>query len=150
MPQSLNLVALHLIFSTRNRIQALPPDIRPGLYAYMAGVAREQGCECYRVGGTEDHVHLAIALSRTKAIAVLVEEIKTSATHWLKQQHADFQGFSWQRGYGVFSVSPGQVADLLDYIDNQEVHHQKRSFQQEYLAFLKKYGITYDERYVWD
>jgi putative transposase len=150
MPQSLSLVIVHLIFSTKDRVACLGGSVRPSLHAYMATVARNAGCECYRVGGVADHVHLAVRLARTITIAALVEELKTSSSKWLKTQQAQLSGFAWQRGYASFSVGPGDLAALLAYIDNQEEHHRTRPFQEEYRALLNKYGIEFDERYVWD
>ena len=150
MPQSLNHVLIHLIFSTKDRSPCLSPSIGPSLHAYLATVARNAGCECPRVGGVADHVHLAVQLSRTITIAALVEELKTTSSKWIKTQAPELAAFAWQRGYGVFSVRPGELGKLVAYIDNQVEHHKKQSFQDEYRMFLKKYGVEYDERYVWD
>lgn len=128
----------------------LDVSVRPALHAYLATVARNNGVECYRVGGVADHVHLAVCLSRTITMANFVEELKTSSSKWLKTQSPDLVGFSWQRGYGAFSVAPAHLEDLLRYIDNQVEHHRAHNFQDEYLGFLKKYGIEYDEQYLWD
>jgi REP element-mobilizing transposase RayT len=95
-------------------------------------------------------VHLAVRLSRTITMAQLIEELKTSSSKWLKTQSPALAAFAWQRGYGAFSVGPSDLNALLHYIDTQEEHHKTRTFQDEYRAFLKKYGIEYDERYVWD
>jgi putative transposase len=148
MPESHAFALIHIVFSTKNRTANLNAEIRPQLHAYLATVARNAGCDCYRVGGVADHVHLAIRLSRTSTIAKLVQELKTSSSKWLKT-HASAQ-FAWQRGYGAFSVSPTDLEALQTYIDNQEEHHRTRSYQGEYLALLKKYGIEYDEQYMWD
>lgn len=150
MPQSLANVLIHLVFSTKDRAPCLIPSVCPALHAYLATVARNAGCECPRVGGVEDHVHLAIRFSRTTTIANLVEELKTSSSKWLKTQSSDLGGFAWQRGYGVFSVGPSDLDALLAYIDRQEEHHRTRTFQDEYRMFLTKYGVAFDERYVWD
>ncbi|MEP7011532.1 MAG: IS200/IS605 family transposase [Acidobacteriota bacterium] len=150
MPQSLANVVLHLIFSTKDRYAYIGPTIRTPLHAYLATVARNAGCLCDRAGGVADHVHMAIRFSRTITIAALVEELKTSSSKWLKTQSPDLQNFAWQRGYGVFSVGPGDLEALVAYIDNQEEHHRTRTFQEEYRAFLAKYKVAYDERYVWD
>ena len=150
MPQSLALLIVHVVFTTKDRAAVLGSTIRPALYAYLATVARNLDCECPRAGGTSDHVHLAIRLSRTISVAELVGKLKTSATQWIKAQSAEFSGFAWQRGYGLFSVGPADLDALLDYIDNQEEHHRKRTFQEEYLMFLRKYKVDYDDRYVWD
>jgi len=150
MPQSLSLVVIHVIFSTKERRPFLAPGIRPNLHAYLATVARNAGCECYRAGGVEDHVHLAIRLARTLTIADLVENLKTSTSKWLKTQSPDLAAFSWQRGYGCFSVGPTDLNALLAYIDNQEEHHRAKTFQEEFRMLLDKYGVEYDEAYVWD
>jgi putative transposase len=102
------------------------------------------------VGGVEDHVHLAIRLSRTITIADLVEELKIGSSKWMKSQSHELENFSWQRGYGGFSVGPKDLNALITYIDGQEEHHRKISFQEEYRQFLRRYEIEFDERYVWD
>lgn len=150
MPQSLSLVLIHVIFSTKERRPLLAPDTRPKLHAYLATVARNAGCEAYRVGGVADHVHLAIRFSRTLTIADIVEELKTSSSKWLRTQAPDLATFSWQRGYGCFSVGPSDLDALRASIDGQEEHHKTRTFQEEFRMFLKKYGVEYDEAYVWD
>ena len=150
MSQSLDQVFVHLIFSTRDRQPWLDDELRSPLYKYLATVVRKLGCACPRVGGMADHVHLAIQLSRTMTIAELVKEIKISSSKWIKSQSPELTEFSWQKGYGVFSVGPADLDALLQYIDQQEEHHKVRLFQDEYRAFLKKYGVVFDERYVWD
>ncbi len=150
MPQSLSLVIVHVIFSTKERRPFLDPDSRPKLHAYLSTVVRNAECEAYRVGGVADHVHLAIRLSRTITIAKLVETLKTASSKWLKTESLDLAGFSWQRGYGCFSVGPADLDSLCAYIDGQEEHHKTRTFQDEFRIFLKKYGVDYDEAYVWD
>jgi len=150
MPQSLSLNLLHLVFSTKDRMPLLKPDIRPQLHAYLATVARHGDGECFRVGGVADHVHLALRLSRTVALADLVSELKTSSTKWLKEQAPAFSKFSWQRGYGAFSIGPEDLDAVIAYIDGQKEHHRTKTFQDEYRGFLRHYGIEFDERYVWD
>jgi putative transposase len=150
MPQSLSYLLIHIVFSTRDRAPILDASVGPALHAYLATVSRNAGCECYRVGGVADHVHLAIRISRIVSIAQIVEELKTSSSKWLKTQSAALAGFTWQRGYGAFSVGPSDLEALRSYIDTQEDHHRTRTFQEEYRAFLQRYGVEYDERYVWD
>ena len=150
MPQSLSLVVVHLIFSTKERRPFLNTEMGASAHAYLSAVARNIGCECYRAGGEEDHVHLAIRLSRTITIADLVENLKTASSKWAKTQSTDLKDFSWQRGYGCFSISPMDLDALIDYIDRQQEHHKKRTFQEEFRMFLEKYGVEYDEAYVWD
>jgi putative transposase len=149
MSQSLACVLVHVIFSTKDRAPILDASVLPALNGYLATVARSSGCECIRVGGVADHVHLAVRMSRTITIAQLVEELKTSSSKWLKTQSPALTGFAWQGGYGAFSIGPASLETLTRYIDTQEEHHRKRSFQQEYREFLKRYDVAYDERYVW-
>ena len=150
MPQSLSNILIHLIWSTKDRHPWLTPGIREKTHTFLAGVVRHMDCEAYRVGGVADHVHLAVRLSRTLSVADLVKEIKIASSKWLKEQGPEFNGFYWQQGYGAFSVGMSQKETLLHYIDTQEEHHRTRTFQEEYRDFLTKYGIEYDERYVWD
>ncbi len=124
--------------------------VQPQLYAYLATIARDLECECFRVGGVADHVHLAVRLSRTTTVAQTIEKLKTGSSKWLKTQSPELAAFAWQRGYGAFSVGPADLNALLCYIDNQEIHHRTRTFQDEFRGFLAKYKIEYDERYVWD
>ena len=150
MPQSLSNILIHLIWSTRDRHPWLEPSIRDKTHAFLAGAVRQCDCEAYQVGGPADHVHLAIRLARTISVADLVKETKAASSKWLKNQGPQFNSFSWQLGYGAFSVGISQKESLIVYINNQEEHHRTRSFQDEYRDFLKKYGIPCDERYVWD
>jgi REP element-mobilizing transposase RayT len=150
MPQSLSLLLVHFVFSTKDRFPYIDPSVRESLHSYLATVARNLGNECYRVGGVADHVHLIIRLSRTVAVASVVEELKTSSSKWLKTQSRELAKFAWQRGYGVFSVGPSNLPAVVAYIAKQEEHHRTQTFQEEYLAFLNKYGISFDDRYVWD
>jgi putative transposase len=149
MSQSLSCVLVHLVFSTKDRAPILDSSVRPALNGYLATVARKAGCECFRVGSVADHVHLALRIPRTITIAQLVEELKTSSSKWVKTQSTALKGFAWQGGYGAFSIGPASLEALKRYIDEQEEHHRTRSFQQEYRRFLERYGVDYDERYVW-
>ena len=151
MPQSLAQIYLHLVFSTKDRRPYLrDPGIREKLHGYLAGICRNLDSPSLRVGGTEDHVHVACRLSRKHTIAELVGKLKEKSSKWIKGQSPTLSDFYWQAGYGAFSVSPGHVSALLEYIVNQEEHHRKESFQDEFRRLLKKYGVEYNERYVWD
>lgn len=150
MPQSLSNILLHLIFSTKGRHPWLEPGILEKTHAFLASAVRQCDCEAYRVGGVADHVHLAVRFSRTWSVADLVKEIKTASSKWVKEQDDAHHDFAWQNGYGVFSIGMSQKESLLRYIDRQEEHHRTQTFQDEYRAFLAKYHIEYDERYVWD
>jgi REP element-mobilizing transposase RayT len=150
MARSLSFLLVHVVFSTKDRIPLLDAAVRPDLYAYLSTIVRNNECECFRVGGVADHVHLAIRLNRTANVSDLVAEIKSSSSKWLKSQSPKLTKFAWQRGYGAFSVGPTDLNALIRYIDTQEAHHAKHNFQDELRAFLKRYGIECDERYLWD
>lgn len=150
MPQSLSFVLIHYIFSTKDRRPFITSETRASLHAYLATVVRKSGAECYRVGGTADHVHLAVRQSRTSDIASTVEEMKTASSKWYKTRSPELEDFAWQRGYAAFSVGPSDINKLCAYIDQQEERHTKLSFQDELRALLNKYGIEHDERYLWD
>jgi REP element-mobilizing transposase RayT len=147
MPQTLSFNLVHVVFSTKDRVPLIREELSPGLHAYLAGTARGLDCECLRVGGMEDHVHLALRLAATRAAARVVSEIKTASCVWMKGQGV--REFAWQRGYGLFSVSPAHLGALIQYIDGQREHHRKRGFQEEMRGLLERYHVEFDERYVW-
>ena len=150
MPQSLARLHVHLIFSTKNRAPLLRDAVRDSLHRYMAVVLQNFGCPATLINSVEDHAHVLFELGRTVSVSATVEEIKKSSSKWIKTQGAEFAEFAWQNGYGAFAVSESNVAAVRDYIANQREHHRKKSFQEEYRAFLERHGVACDERYVWD
>ena len=151
MSQSLAKVWIHLIFSTKNRTPFLKDrEIRDAMHAYVAIVLRSHECKTLLVGGVEDHVHSLFALSRNHSIAEIVKEIKRTSSSWVKTVDPMMPKFHWQNGYAAFSVSQSNLAEVVRYIETQEEHHRRKTFQDEYREFLKAYEIDYDERYVWD
>jgi putative transposase len=150
MSQSLSQVLLHVVFSTKHRQPLLAEDIQPQLHAYLARACRALGSQAYRVGGTDNHVHIACSLPRTLTISKLMEEIKKSSSIWIKDKDENCRNFSWQAGYGAFSLGQSQLPRLLQYIDNQHEHHRKQSFEEELIELLQRYQVDYDERYLWD
>jgi putative transposase len=152
MPQSLSSILIHLVFSTKHREPWLRGAIEVEMHAYLGGVLRELNCPSVIVGGTADHVHLLFRLARTISMAEVVEEVKKRSSKWLKTKGPPFQNFHWQTGYGAFSV--GQDNDTIErvrlYIERQHEHHRSRGFQDEFRLMLKRYGIAFDEKYVWD
>ena len=149
MSQSLAKVYLHLVFSTKHRQPFLvDKGIRGQCHAYLAGTCKARGSPSLIVGGVADHVHILCTLSREESIAVLIRELKRESSKALKEK--GLASFYWQAGYGAFSVSPAHVPALKEYIRNQEAHHQKVSFQDEFRRLLRMYSVEYDERYVWD
>jgi len=150
MPQSLAKIYVHLVFSTKNRERVLPDDIRPDLHAYMGGILNGLGCSPIEINSEPDHAHLLFVLSRTESLSTVIGQLKKSANDWLRARGSAFSNFHWQGGYGAFSVSQSAVEEVREYIRKQRDHHQRLSFQEEFRAFLKRYEIEYDERYVWD
>jgi REP element-mobilizing transposase RayT len=150
MSQSLCRTVVHLVFSTKNRVPYLVPQIKEPLRAYLGGILRNQNSPALAVGTVADHVHILLSQSKNHALADIVEEVKKSSSKWIKTQGAGFGDFHWQSGYGGFSVSASRILAVGRYIRNQESHHHKNTFQGEFRRFLKEYEIDYDERYVWD
>ena len=150
MPQSLANVLLHLTFSTKGRRRLIQPAIEGELHPYLAGACRKLGCPSHEIGGTHDHVHISFSLSRTITIAKVVEEVKKSSSRWIKGKGREYWDFAWQGGYGVFSIGQSGFEGLRRYIRGQKEHHKTVSFQDEFRALCRKYGVEIDERYVWD
>jgi putative transposase len=150
MPQSLSKVIVHIIFSTKDREPWLGSDVGPRMHAYLATVCRDLGADLVRIGGVADHVHIVTTLPRTVSQAQLIEQIKKVSSKWIKTLDARYRGFFWQRGYGAFSVSPSQLEAVLEYVDTQQEHHRTRTFQKEYRELLRRHGVDFDERYVWE
>lgn len=150
MSQSLSSILVHLVFSTKNRQSFITPAIEMELHPYMAKIFRELKSPSLAIDGTSDHLHILFSVARTVTVAEIVEEIKTSTSKWIKTKGQEFSGFSWQRGYGAFSIGQSSVETLRKYIQNQKHHHRRVTFQDEYRKFLKAYGVEFDERYVWD
>ena len=156
MPQSLSKVALHVTFSTKDRLRVLNQrELRQHLEGYMVGILRNLDCPSIATRAVCDHVHTLFLLARTVTIADVVQTVKKESSKWVKDQAAArtdpyLAKSHWQKGYGVFSVSESMVSRVRRYIERQEEHHKRMTFQEEYRALLEKHGIAYDERYVWD
>ena len=153
MSQSLSQIWVHLIFSTKHRKPFLKdPDIRKQMHNYLATLCNQQRSQPLIVGGVEDHVHLLINLHKNQSLSVTVEKIKKYSSKWIKSlADADnnLDQFYWQNGYGAFGVSRSNIEKVKFYIENQEEHHRKLSFQDELRKIFASCGVAYDERYVW-
>jgi putative transposase len=149
MPQSLARILVHLIFSTKNREPYFVDRAnRKDLHAYLATTANHLGSPAISVGGVADHVHIVCTLGRTLSVATLVAKLKVSSNQAFRGEF--MAQFSWQSGYAAFSVAESTLEAVIEYVCNQEEHHKRLTFQDEYRAFLKRYHIAFDERYVWD
>lgn len=151
MPQSLDQVYLHTIFSTKDRYAFFQaPELQNQLHAHLASVSNNLNCHAIKIGGVADHVHLLTRLPRTVTIADFVKETKRVSSLWLRDRGSEWNMFHWQAGYGVFSVSASKVPQVEKYIADQPEHHRDQTFQEEYRGFLRRHQVEYDERYVWD
>ena len=150
MPQSLVSLLVHVVFSTEHRANLIAPGIEADLFAFMAGVLKNHDSRLLAANGTANHVHLLIAQSKNIALSLLIQELKKSTSKWIKARGEKFKNFQWQDGYGAFSIGESNVPALKQYIAGQKEKHRKKSFENELVEFLRKYGIAYDEKYVWD
>jgi REP element-mobilizing transposase RayT len=150
VPQSFASLQYHVIFSTKNRDPAIDRALQPRLYEYVGGVLRGHRGVLLAAGGMPDHVHLLVGLHRETSVAEAVKLVKAHSSKWVHETFPDRQAFAWQAGYGAFTVSYSGVDQVKRYIAGQEEHHRTRTFQEEFIAFLRRHGINYDERYVWD
>ncbi len=147
MPQSLAKILVHVVFSTKSRINLIHPEIEADLYGYMHGIVRNNKSKLIIGNGTADHSHLLISLGKTIDIATLVGDIKRDSSVWMKQHE---KAFYLQDGYGAFSIGESQVPRVVKYIADQKQHHAKMDFKDEFRGLLGRYKVEYDERYVWD
>lgn len=141
---------MHIVFSTKYRQPLIQPPVEAELHNYIGGICNNLGCTVIKVGGYTDHIHILCMLSRKIALMKLLEVVKANSSKWIKGKGAGYEDFFWQEGYGGFSVSQSLVDKVSDYITHQQVHHEKKTFQDEYRSILKNYQVEYDEDYVWD
>jgi REP element-mobilizing transposase RayT len=150
MPQSFTCLHCHLIFSTKGRAPWLAADLTPRLYEYMGGILRQEKSHLLAAGGTADHVHLLASLSKELSVSDTLRLIKANSSKWIHETFPDQRHFAWQVGYGAFTVSYSHLGHVKRYIASQAEHHRTRTFQEEFIAFLKRHSIEYDERYLWE
>jgi putative transposase len=135
-------INIHLVFSTKTRCKAIPKEMQGRLWAYMAAICHKNKIFVHTIGGMDDHVHILMQLSPTLSLAQSILMIKAYSSKWMGRR------FAWQKGYGAFSVSASNVPVVVKYIENQERHHRKMTFEEEFIAFLRKHGMEFDSKYV--
>jgi REP element-mobilizing transposase RayT len=140
---------VHCVFSTKERRRLLTPELRERLWPFLGGIARQNKMKAIEVGGVEDHVHILLSLPSTMAVAKALQLIKGGSSKWIHETFPDQREFAWQVEYGAFSVSVSQLDKTIEYIKGQAEHHRRMTFQEEFLALLKKHRIEYDDRYLW-
>jgi REP element-mobilizing transposase RayT len=148
MPHSYTSCLFHCVFSTSKRRRLLTPELRTRLFPFLTGIARNNQIKIIAIGGIEDHVHILLSIPSTMHIAKTMQLIKAGSSKWIHETFPKLSTFEWQEGYGAFSLSISHLKETITYIENQETHHQKQSFEEELKAFLYKHNITYDERYL--
>jgi len=150
MSQSLSQIIVHGVYSTKNRTPWLDEELRKSLFAYLATILKSKGHVPILIGGHDDHIHMLFGLARTESIADTIKHTKVNSSVWIKEEFENLKDFAWQGGYGAFSVSYQSIGSAMAYISNQDEHHRKVSFQDEFRQLMAEHGIAIDERYVWD
>ena len=148
MANTYSCLHYHIIFSTKDREPRITDDLRQRLYDYIGGTLRAAKAKLVAIGGTCDHLHLLIGMGTEPSLAAMVNKVKANSSRWLNETFANNPRFEWQRGYAAFAVSKSNIPEAKDYIENQTEHHRHRTFREEFITFLKRHGIQYDERYV--
>jgi putative transposase len=139
----------HIVFSTKNRVRFITPEIENRIWEYIGGVARKHKMTALQVGGYDDHVHALILAPPVLSLSEIAKYLKGDSSKWINDEFSFLRDFAWQDGYGAFTVSKSQLPEVVRYIQNQRLHHETETFQEEYLKFLKRHEVEYDERYLW-
>jgi REP element-mobilizing transposase RayT len=147
MAHTFTKIHLHAVFSTKQRARLIQKDIQERLWQYLTGICHNFDLILVAVGGIEDHIHMLFHLPPTRALADVMRVLKTNSSGWMNDHK---KGFAWQEGYGAFAVSASNLEKVVRYIHNQEMHHRKMSFEEEYLGLLLKHGVDFDPRFVFD
>ncbi len=149
MASTFTSMHIHFVFSTKNRENVIDDLLKARLWAYLGGIARQNKMTALAVGGTGNHVHMLISIPAAISPSKAMQLVKANSSKWINEEFPDKSKFAWQEGYSGFSVSPNQIQRVINYIFGQEEHHRIKSFEEEYLGFLKDSGIEFDERYLW-
>jgi REP element-mobilizing transposase RayT len=150
MGHTFSNILLHVVFGTKGRRPTIATTSRSRLYEYLAGVAREEFGQSLLIGGTADHVHGLILLRPDKSLSEAMQKWKALSSGWVHKTFPDSTAFAWQTGFAGFSVSESSKNAVREYIERQEEHHRKMTFEEEYIAFLERHNVAYDPRYVWE
>ena len=150
MANTYSQIYLHFVFSTKGRSETIPPEIEERVWSYIAGVAKHHGMTPVQIGGIETHVHALVGMPTTLSASQGAKTLKGDSSYGIRREFPGMSNFGWQDGYGVFSVSKSAIPSVINYIKNQPEHHSNQSFEEEYVALLKKHGVDYDERYLFD
>ncbi len=148
MGNSFRCLRYHLVFSTKNRAPQITPVLQQRLYDYIGGIIKDDNGQLLAAGGTADHVHLLASIHAGVPVSDMLRKVKSNSTKWIHETFPEQRGFAWQEGYGAFSVSQSNVEQVRRYIEQQEEHHRRISFDEEFIKLLERHGISYDGRYL--
>ena len=148
MANTFTQIHIHAVFAVQNRKSLIKKDWQERLYKYIIAIIQKHGHKVLSIGGMQDHVHILFGLRPTQSLSALMQEVKRDSSEWINQNKLAIGKFSWQEGYAAFSYGKSQISDVIAYIENQERHHAKQSFTDEYRKFLDKFGIEYDNQYI--
>lgn len=149
MAGSFTSLYYHLIFSTKGRLPLIVPDLRDRLWEYMGGLLRHHGGSPVIIGGTADHAHVLASIGKEQTVSAAVRDLKAYSSRWVHESFPELAHFAWQEGYAAFTLQAGLLERARQYIANQEAHHRQQDFAEEFVGFLKRHGVEYDERYIW-
>ena len=149
MGHSYSSCLIHYVWSTKERRNLISADLQPPLWAYLGGIADQNGMKALAVGGIDNHVHVLVSLPSTLSIAKAAQLLKGGSSKWVHDSYPIHKQFAWQEGYGAFSIGISSVDDTVAYIQGQTDHHRTVTFEEEFVRFLEKHGLEYDDRYVW-
>ena len=150
MPNTYTQLYIHLVFAVKGRQSLIPREHKDELQKYITGIVKNKKHKLIAIENEPDHIHILIGLKPDQSISDLVKDIKTGSTLWLNEQSWMPHHFNWQEGFGAFSYSRSQLSQVIAYIQNQEQHHKKKTFREEYIEMLKAFGIEYDEKYIFE
>lgn len=150
MANTFTQIYLHVVFAVKGRKSLIQNRWRSELYKYICGIVNGNHQKVYAIGGVEDHLHILISIKPTIALSDLVRDIKANSSKWINEKQYIIGKFQWQEGFGAFSIAHSRLDNVISYINNQELHHQKKTFKVEYLELLQKLQITFDEKFLFE
>jgi REP element-mobilizing transposase RayT len=148
MANTYTQIHIHAIFAVQNKLSLINKDWQARLYQYITAIIQGHKHKVLSIGGTSDHVHILFGFRPAQSLSELMQRVKGNSSEWINKEKLIKGKFSWQEGYGAFSHSKSQISQVIKYIENQEVHHKKRTFIEEYKKILNDFGLEYDEQYI--
>ena len=150
MANTFHQLYVQIVFSVKKRESLIPIKHKEEIHKYITGIVKNNKCKMIAINSVEDHIHIFVGIHPTISVSNLVKDIKTSTTEFIKDKRWIKFKFNWQDGYGAFSYSRSHIDKVVKYIENQEIHHKKKSYAEEYKEFMEKFGVEYDEKYLLD